>query len=347
MSHELRQDPCTGRWVIVAPARGRRPGAHGPAGQATSGEGGAASPAFVPTCPFCPGNENSTPPEVYRLAAPDGGWRARVVPNLFPAVAPLGEAGEAVDPSASLFARQPAVGAHEVVIDTPFHSRHLADMDQAELAALLGVYQARYRALAAQPGVKYVSLFRNHGRDAGTSQPHPHAQLIAVPIVPTDVKQRWDKAARYQAETGRCLYCDLLAAERSGERLVLDTGAFVAACAYAPRFPFETWILPAQCREDFGAAGEAELAELAEALRRVLAALRQAMGDPPFNLVFHSAPAPATDGTMGPPAHAGRFHWHLQIVPRTTRQAGFEIGTEMAIVAVPPELAAAELRACL
>src|SRR5690606_25371998 len=279
---ELRQDPCTGRWVIVAPARGRRPGAHAPA---AGGDVPAAGPDFVPTCPFCPGNEQSTPPEAYRLPAPGDGWRVRVVPNLFPAVAPASAfetaavttaatATAGAPAAAALFAAQPAVGAHEVIIETPYHSRHLADMDVAELAAVLSVYRARYKALMEQPGVRYVSLFRNHARDAGTSQPHPHAQLIALPMVPIDVEPRWDVANRYRASTGRCLYCDLLAAERSGSRLVLETGGFAAACAFAPRFPFETWILPVRHEPDFGRVTDEELAELARVLRTVLRGLR-------------------------------------------------------------------------
>ncbi|OUM93366.1 MAG: hypothetical protein BAA04_00705 [Firmicutes bacterium ZCTH02-B6] len=243
-----------------------------------------------------------------------------------------------------MFASQPAVGYHEVVIETPSHSRHLADMDADELAAVLSVYRARYNTLMAQPGVRYVSLFRNHGREAGTSQPHPHAQLIALPMVPADVERRWDVAARHHETSGRCLYCDLLAAERaSGSRCVLETGGFAAVTAYAPRFPFETWILPERHEADFGRISDQELSALARVLRRVLRALRDVLGDPPHNLVFQSKPCQGPDGAEA----AAGFHWHLQIAPRTTRQAGFEIGTEMAIVPVLPEQAAAELRAAL
>ncbi|HLT58317.1 MAG TPA: DUF4921 family protein [Limnochordales bacterium] len=357
MSHQLRQDPATGRWVIVAPARGRRPGAG--ASISTGDQRPAAGPATVPHCPFCPGNEEKTPPEVYRLPGGSGGWRVRVVPNLFPAVAPaepaasgrtaapgttggtgpLAEGNAPAPPAAlaSLFRAQPAVGVHEVIIDTPHHSRHLADMDVDELAAVLGVYRARYRAALEQPAVRCVALFRNHGQDAGTSQAHPHAQLIAVPLVPTAVRRRWERAARYARSTGRCLYCDLLAAERQhGDRLVLDTNAFVALAAFAPRFPYETWIMPTRHQADFPSASDGELQALAQNLRTVLRAFRDAVGDPPHNLVFYGAPG-----------HRSAFHWHLQVLPRTARPAGFEMGTEMAIVAVPPEQAAAELRAAV
>jgi len=273
----------------------------------------------------------------------------RVVPNLFPAVAPIGsDSADAKDPGAagclgapaSLFPVRPAMGAHEVIIETPHHSRHLADMKADELAAVLEVYRERYRALLQQPGVGYVSLFRNHGREAGTSQAHPHAQLIAVNLVPGDVQHRWDRAALYRQETGRCLYCDLLAAEQAqGTRVVMDTGTFAAVCAYAPRFPYETWILPARHGADFAdvAGGtDGELTELAQVLGTVLRGLRDLLDDPPYNLVFH-----------GRPDRVDGFHWHMQILPRTTRQAGFEMDTGMAVVPVPPEQAAADLRSVI
>ncbi|MBO8140676.1 MAG: hypothetical protein H0Z37_00675 [Firmicutes bacterium] len=373
---ELRQDPATGRWVIVAPARARRPGAErarpdfrkaGPKPERS------VISARDPICPFCPGNEEQTPPEVYRLPgkavtgavggtvpAGDGNgarwpgdgasqapWRVRVVPNRFPMLSPAEgpqrrsrQKKAAREPGgvcgSGPFAARPAAGAHEVIIETPDHSRHPADMEDDELAAVLGIYRERYRALASRPGIRYVSLFRNHGREAGASQAHPHAQAVALPLVPPDVRARWRAAARYARRTGRCLYCDLLEAERDAQaRWLWDNGAFAAFCAHAPRVAYEMWVAPIRHQADFALARDDELALLAQALGRALRALKRLLDDPPYNLVLLSG-SPAGDGL--------RFHWHWQILPRMTRPAGFELGTGMAVVPVTPEQAASDLR---
>jgi UDPglucose--hexose-1-phosphate uridylyltransferase len=330
---ELRQDPFTRSWVVIAPERDRRPQSAAPTAASAS-----ARSSRDPGCPFCPGNEERTPGELWRTPAPDrAAWAVRVVPNRFPILAP-GD-GPAPRHVTGPFVSAAGTGAHEVVIETPRHDLDLPDLDDTAVAAVLGAYRARARALRRiQPGL--VLPFRNHGAAAGTSLMHPHSQIIAAPVVPLRYRHLFDTARAYYDDRGTCLYSDVADAElASGERVLADDGRVLAFAPYASSVPFETWLVPRPHQASFADASDETLAGTARLLRRVLGALRGALGDVAYNYVLVSAP----NGEEG----TAYFSWHLRILPRITTAAGFELGTGIAVNPVPPEQAAARLRTSL
>ena len=330
---ELRRDPTTLEWVIIADERAMRP--HDLVRNPPEA-GDPPAVEFDERCPFCPGHEQMTPPEVLTQALPgsEHSWDVRVVPNRYPALrpdAPFEEGGD------DFFSRFGGTGAHEVVIDTPFHNREMAGMDGREVEGVLRVYQQRYRALKADHHVKLIIIFKNKGTVAGTSLAHPHSQIVATPVEPPLARRRYNVARTYYAGCGRCLYCDILEKERSaGRRVVMETERFLAFHPFASRWPFETWIMPKQHRSSFGDASAEELEDLAPVLSSVLRALQTKLGDPDYNFVVHSAP---TANSVKP-----YFQWHVQIVPRLTTAAGFEIGSGMYINTAIPEETAAFIR---
>ncbi|WP_062641009.1 galactose-1-phosphate uridylyltransferase [Streptomyces maremycinicus] len=333
---ELRQDPFTHDWVAIAPGREERP-RRTPRPQSADGRP-AQRAAADPACPFCPGREESTPPEIWRLPAPAGtaeaDWAIRVVPNRYPVLDPGDR--PARHHTSGLHTRADGTGSHEVVIESPDHDWDLADGDDTAVADILRAYRTRTRVLReARPGL--VLPFRNHGAAAGTSLPHPHSQIVATPIVPLRFRHLFDVARAYYDDTGRCLYVDHTVAELADGRRVLAATEHAAALApYAARAPYETWIVPQRHQASFADAPDKILEQTAALLRRTLAALRDLLGDVPYNYALISAP-------NGEEATA-YFAWHLQIVPRLTEPAGFELGTGIAVNPVPPEHAAARLR---
>jgi UDPglucose--hexose-1-phosphate uridylyltransferase len=326
---ELRKDPVVGRWVIIATERERRPSDF------------KADPVQLrsTSCVFCPGNEERTPPEVLALRPPDRsrdspGWSLRVVPNKFPALRIEGD----VEPSAEgLFDRMNGVGAHEVVVETGDHTGTLATLPVDAVVDVLWAYRERVTDLKKDPRFEYVLVFKNHGEAAGASLEHPHSQLIATPIIPIMVSEELEGAAQYYRMKERCVWCDILHQERRrGTRVVLERDGFVVVAPFAPRFPFETWILPARHHSRFEESGVEDLRGLALALGSFLRRMNHLLKDPPFNFMLHTAPLrePLLD----------HFHWHLEIIPKLTRVAGFEWGSGFFINPVPPEDATTALR---
>jgi UDPglucose--hexose-1-phosphate uridylyltransferase len=323
---ELRKDPVVERWVIIATERARRPMDFTPE---------VVRPRGREDCPFCPGHEDRTPPEVFRSGgSEDGPWTVRVVPNKFPALHADGEVLAAGD---GIYDRIDGVGAHEVVIESPDHFAGLGTLPAAHVGEVLVAYRERLLALRKDPRLEYVLIFKNHGIAAGASLEHPHSQLIATPILPELVAEELQGAMRYFRMKERCVWCDIVRQERrDGSRLVLDDGGFVAVAPFAPRFPFETWILPTLHRVSFESLGPDEVDALARLLRNLIARLGRLFEDPPYNFALHTAPLKETD-----PEH---FHWHLELMPKLTRLAGFELGTGFFINPTPPEDAARFLR---
>jgi UDPglucose--hexose-1-phosphate uridylyltransferase len=326
---ELRKDPVVGRWVIISTERGRRP----------SDFGGEPVRAGATECVFCPGHEDKTPPEILAGRPPDGradtpGWRYRVVPNKFPALRIEGDLeAEGEGP----FDRMNGVGAHEVVIETPEHTGSLAAMPVESLAEVLLAFRERVIDLKKDSRFQYILIFKNHGEAAGASLEHPHSQLIATPIIPIMVTEELEGSFQYYQIKERCVWCDILHHERRAQsRLILESHGFAALAPFAPRFPFETWILPARHRSAFEESGVDELRDLAAVLGEFLRRLNRTLGDPPFNFMLHTAPLsePALD----------HFHWHLEVIPKLTQVAGFEWGSGFFINPVPPEDAASDLR---
>jgi UDPglucose--hexose-1-phosphate uridylyltransferase len=327
---ELRKDPVVGRWVIISTERARRPSDFHPA--PVLRRDGA-------RCVFCPGQEPSTPDEVLAVrpggGPPNsGGWSLRVVPNKFPALRIEGELGPAGE---GLYDRMNGIGAHEVIIETPSHGTPMWALPDAQLADILRAYRERMRDLKSDPRLEHVIVFKNHGEPAGASLEHPHSQLIATPIVPIMVAEELEGGLRHLRIKRRCIWCDIVKQERrTGMRLILEEPGFVAVAPFAPRFPFETWILPRTHASAFDGTADAELAHLARLLKEILRRMARVLGDPPYNFMLHSAPLRD--------ARLAHFHWHVEIIPKLTRVAGFEWGTGFFINPTPPEEAAMYLR---
>jgi UDPglucose--hexose-1-phosphate uridylyltransferase len=326
---ELRKDPVVGRWVIISTERARRPTDFQREPVRPRGE----------TCVFCPGNEDKTPPEILAGrpsdSAPNGpGWTYRVVPNKFPALRIEGD----LEPTGEgLFDRMNGVGAHEVVIETPDHRASLATMPVEAIAEVLCAFRERLLDLKKDPRFEYVLVFKNHGEAAGASLEHPHSQLIATPITPIMVTEELEGSLRYWEMKERCVWCDIVRQERrGGQRVILEEGGFVALAPFAPRFPFETWILPTQHRAAFEESDVDELRGLAALLGAFMRRLSDTLTQPPFNFTLHTAPL-RTDAL-------DYFHWHLEIIPKLANVAGFEWGSGFFINPMPPENAAAALR---
>ncbi|MEQ1834272.1 MAG: galactose-1-phosphate uridylyltransferase [Candidatus Eisenbacteria bacterium] len=329
---ELRKDPVVGRWVIISTERSRRPGHFTP-------EPGGNAGGFSP---FAEGREDMTPPEVYAVR-PDGrgkdtpGWSVRVVPNKFPALeieGSLDRRGE------GLYDKMNGVGAHEVVIETPDPAVQFADLPPEQIQQVLIAWRERMRDLKKDNRLRYALVFKNHGASAGASLEHSHSQIIATPIVPRMVQEELDGARRYFELKERPVFSDIIdqeTGEAQGRRVVARTGRFIALSPFAPRFPFETWILPIARRAAYHTIEDAgELLELAGILKDTLMRLNAALDSPPYNLLLHTAP-------LGEPENP-YYHWHIEIMPKLTRVAGFEIGSGFYINPTPPEDAARYLR---
>jgi len=321
---ELRQDPTTREWVIIAPERARRPQQRPEAKPATD------LPERDASCPFCPGNEAQTPEEVFRIPASSGdsAWEVRVVPNRFAALT-LDEDITKIE-QAPFFHRRAGFGVHEVIIESPFHNKPIALMSYQQVARVLITYQQRYNALKQNQQIKFITIFKNHGQASGTSLVHPHSQLAATPILAPFYHRRFDVAVDYYADSGKCLYCELLAEElERGVRIVAETKEFVVLHPYASHVPFETWIIPKRHYSSFGLFPEANLAELAMVLKDTLLCLYRGLDNPAFNLMV--------DTTITEDEEDPYYHWHFRIVPRLTMIAGFEMGSGIYISPARPE----------
>jgi UDPglucose--hexose-1-phosphate uridylyltransferase len=329
---ELRKDPITREWVVIAVERARRPRDFLTASveeEKTNSE----------RCPLCPGNEALTPPEILAFRDPSGekdgsGWWVRVVPNKFPALAIEGDIKKA---GYGMYDHMNGVGAHEVIVETDKHNACLASLTSKQVEDVLWAYRQRYLDLKKDSRMKFILFFRNHGRIAGASLSHPHSQLIATPMIPRDIVEEMEGARRYDQYRERCVYCDILRQElEEGERVVADNGDFLAFEPYASKYPFETWILPHRHAPSFAYISQQEQASLAQILRETLLRIRNCLGNPPYNYSLHIAPCDDDQKSL--------YHWHLEIFPRLTVAAGFEMGTGIYINVTPPEQAAAHLR---
>ena len=328
---ELRKDPITDRWVVVSTDRQKRPNdfiMH------------RADVIGREYCPFCPGREAMTPPEVlaYRengTGANAPGWDLRVVPNKFPALrveGTLDRQGE------GMFDKMSGIGAHEVVIETTDHDKTFATMSEAEIARVLWAFRDRVHDLQNDSRFRYILLFKNHGAGAGATLEHGHSQLIALPIVPNFVREELEGARRHFQEKERCVFCDIIRQEMiAGRRIIHENADMVALSPYASRVPFETWVLPRSHASRYEDAPRHVIDGLAGMLKMLVARIDRALEHPPYNLIVHSAPLREDV--------AGYFHWHVELMPRISRVAGFEWGSGFYINPTSPEEAAEVLRA--
>jgi UDPglucose--hexose-1-phosphate uridylyltransferase len=333
---QLRKNPVTREWVIVASERSRRPSDFKP------GEDLQHRAAFNPNCPFCPGNELMTPGEIECYRAPstnpnDPGWSVRVVPNKFPALMVEGELDRRGE---GMYDMMNGVGAHEVIIECPEHDLSPATMAPRQVEEMLFSYRARCADLTQDRRFKYINIFRNHGRLAGASLEHPHSQLIALPMVPQNVLLQVEGCARYYEYHERCAYCDMVREEvGQGNRLVYMNDDFVAFCPFAAKYPFEVWIVPRAHVRSFADENDARLRAFGAALQDVLLRIDRCLNFPAYNYTILTAPINQE--------RERDFHWHLAIMPRLTVSAGFEMGSGVHINVTAPEDSARFLRDAL
>jgi UDPglucose--hexose-1-phosphate uridylyltransferase len=327
---ELRKDPVIGRWVIISTERSKRPTDFAGRGQSRRHHG---------LCPFCPGNESSTPPEIIvdrdpQTAPNTPGWTLRVVSNKFPALKIEGELNRE---GVGIFDKMNGVGAHEVIVETPDHDKDLVDLPTEQVGRVLMSYRERMTDLGLDPRFRYVMVFKNQGEAAGASLEHSHSQLIATPVVPKRVQEELDGSRRYFGYRERCIFCDIVRQEReSGIRVVCENQYFICVTPFAPRFPFESWLLPRYHQARYGELDDARAVGLAALLREVLFRLRVALDDVPYNYVVHTAPVKRD--------YDDEYHWHIEIIPKLTKVAGFEWGSGFYINPTTPEDAARYLR---
>ncbi len=327
---ELRKDPVTGRWVIIATDRAKRPSDFVREKVEIRGLG---------FCPFCNGNESKTPPEIQAYRS-DGsfrdtpGWTLRVVPNKFPA---LGIEGTLNRQGEGLYDKMNGVGAHEVIIETPNHQMTLATMPARLIEDVLWAYRDRIVDLKKDRRFKYMLIFKNHGEAAGASLEHTHSQLIALPVVPKRVLEEVESAKEYYTDKERCIFCDIIRQEEeSGIRLISENEYFIALAPFAPRFPFEMWITPKVHQSAFEESRKNDFEQLASVLKDMLTRLDRVLDHPAYNYIIHTSPVPESSNDY--------YHWHLEIMPKLTKVAGFEWGTGFYINPTPPEESAKFLR---
>jgi UDPglucose--hexose-1-phosphate uridylyltransferase len=335
--NELRKDYLLNRWVVIATERARRPiDLAKPRPEASK----------TAVCPLCVGNETMTPPAVLLYQIVDGkivqsqdplagerpkNWLVRTIPNLFPAFTPP----QQVDDMMQIFRAENfgyAIGHHEVVIESPNHDEDPADAEVPQLELVINAYIDRFRELSAKPYVRYVSIFRNFGLEAGASLSHAHSQIIATPMVPTVIEEEQQAAATYRKVHGRCVFCDIIERELAGPRLIFENSDFVVFAPYAPINPLEFWILPKKHAANIQNLTEGNVRAFAQILKASLKALKDTVNDPPYNYGIHQS------------IDDSGYHWHLEVYPKLTTWAGFEKSTGVYINTVTPESTAESLR---
>ncbi|MDO8741444.1 MAG: DUF4921 family protein [Candidatus Woesearchaeota archaeon] len=309
---ELRKDYLLDRWVIITEGRKRRPREFKRLVRIEPQK----------TCPFCPGHENLSPPEIYRVTK-DGKWSARVIPNKFPAVSKVGSANII---TRGFLERTSAYGSHEIVIETPFHTKQLSDLPIEDQKEIFKVYALRVKELLKDPKAKYVVVFKNEGKEGGASLQHSHAQIISYPIIPTLVREELNAFDAYMDKNYGCPYCKIIKQERNSPRFIKENGSFIAFAPYASRFNYEAWIFPKKHFKTFTDFTDREFHSLAEIINLILDRVMKVTDS--YNLYFHYAPAQHD------------FHFHVEIAPRIAYWAGFEFSTNDVMNTISPEKAA-------
>lgn len=332
---ELRQDPITEKWVVIASGRAKRP-----TDFKKNKKPKAKPPKYVDDCPFC--NLKKFPQSPDTLILPDKkNWRVRAFQNKFPA---FSQEGDINDRKVGLYRVMDGVGFHEVVIPKE-HDDYFSILEKEYAALYVKALVERYKALAQIKTVNYIQIIQNHGREAGGSVEHPHSQIFAIPILPTDeVLDLFMGAEKYYKKHGRCAHCDIIEYERKQEiRVVYENKKFIVICPFTPRSPYEQWVLPKEHSEGFEKLTDEDIPLFVDAAQVALKALRESFDDPPYNIYFYSPPCDDM-GSVYPKDQFSHFHWHAQILPRLNTWGGFEMATGVEITVAVPEEAAAYLR---
>ncbi len=326
---ELRKDPIINRWVIISTERAKRPSDL--LVEKSRPRGG--------FCPLCPGNEDKTPSEVFAFRDQNSsingsGWKLRVVPNKFPALVIEGDLNRQKE---GMYEKMQGIGAHEVIIETTDHNANASTLSVIDFKNILFAYQQRTNELKKDSRFRYISIFKNYGEVAGASMEHPHSQVIALPVAPKRAVEEMSGAEEYYEKNKSCVFCDIVKQElKVRNRIVVENDHFLAFEPYAPRFPFETCVLPKEHMSSFEATGNDLFGSMADCLSLVLKKINKALGFPPYNYILHNSPTDNSENDF--------YHWHFEIIPRLTKVAGFEWGTGFYINPTPPEQAAQHLR---
>jgi len=323
---ELRKDPVIARWVIISTERGKKP-LHFTVEKPR--------PSKEKKCPFCEGNETLTPPEIisYRKKGTrpnTPGWRIRVVPNKYPA---LKIGSDSNKREKGIYRMMSGIGAHEVIIETPHHIEDIFSLEDKVVEEVLWVYRERIIELMKNPHFQYVLIFKNRGIVAGASLSHSHSQLIATPLVPKRVEEELEGSKEYFELKGGCLFCHIIEQEIAfKERLLWEDENFISLCPFASCFPYEMCILPKRHCSDFREIKKSEIKSLARILKKCITSLDKILPHVPYNYIIHTSPSSRPNLEF--------YHWHLEIIPRLTKVAGFEWGTGFYINYITPEEAA-------
>jgi len=329
---ELRKDPVLGRWIIIAKERGKRPTDFILEEEDTTG-------GF---CPLCPGNENTTPHEVLVYGREYGeanspGWKVRVVPNKYPALVIEGELNRE---GQGLYDKMNGIGAHEVIIESPNHNDAFPELSNEHTFLVFRAFQHRIKDLGCDDRFRYVLVFKNFGKAAGASLEHSHSQLVALPVLPRKIESELTGALTYYKFKERCIYCDIIRQElKQDVRVVCKNELFITITPFAPRTPFEMWILPINHSSAYHEQSDEQLMALAEIFSESLCRLDACIPNVPYNFVLHTEPLRSES--------LPHYHFHFEIVPKLTSIAGFEWGSGFYINPLAPEEAAAYLRESL
>jgi UDPglucose--hexose-1-phosphate uridylyltransferase len=331
--HELRKDLLLGRWVVVLKDSKRPEDYHIPETKEVGGEG------TVGECLLCQSNFQK---EI--LTIPGEGnlkWRVKVIPNPKPV---LRVEGELRRRGVGIYDAMNSVGANEIIIESPYHDRAPEDMGIEQVKAVMEAYRARIEDLQRDARLRYVLIYKNHGTLANAIWSHAYSSVMATPVIPKRLKEELDGAKQYYGYKERCVFCDIMHEELTkGARIVLESPHMIAFCPFAPRFPFEVWIMPRRHSCAYQEISQEELGDLARSLSEILRKFKTLFGDLPYNYVLHTAPnrIPRRNHwhTLG-----DDFHWHIEFMPRLQRTGGFEWGSGFYILETSPEDSAKFLR---
>jgi len=334
----LRKDPIVGRWIIISTERPKKPQDYHteePEEEVTPAE-----------CPFCGGHESKTPPEIASFRAEKTlpnkeGWWLRVIPSKFPV---LHVEGSLEREGSGIYDWMNGIGAHEIIIETPEHAQRLEELPESQVEKVLWSYRDRILDLERDERLRYVLILKNQGWAAGSALNHTHSQIIATPVIPKLVKEKLDGAKSYYDYKERCIFCDMIRQELAdAARVVEETRHFIVFTPFAPRFPFEVWIYPKKHSCAYADISKEEMMDFSRSLRNTLQRISKTLDTPPYNYILYTAP-----NRVPRRGHwhtlSDDFHWHLEIMPRLTRVAGFEWGSGFYINPTPPEDAAKHLR---
>ncbi len=324
---ELRQDIVTGDWVVIAIGRGKRPEDFAFKKKETVLE------SSEKLCFFCYPEKTEQEKDVLIYRGTDGDWSLRVIPNKYPA---FNRGARVKHIEEGPYFAMDGVGYHEVII-TRDHKKQIALFDKLEVAEVIDAYQSRYIDLMNKKSVSYIEIFHNHGKEAGASISHPHSQLMAMPVISPYAEGELIGAEQYHRMNKKCVYCTMIEWElERKKRVIFENEEFLVFCPFASRAAFETWVIPKKHKPYFERTSQDDKIMAGEALKAAIAKIYKALGDPAYNFYIHTSPC---DGKDYP-----HYHWHLEIIPRTSIWAGLELSTGIEISTIAPEEAAQFLR---